>query len=219
MGCPVRKVVKKGAGVALMRDLPRAEAMIRAVVAQAGCPVTVKFRSGLDQRSLIAPEFAAMAESAGAAAVIVHGRTWVQGFGGQADWDMIGAVKRAVSIPVIGNGDVTSHAEALEMMARTGCDGVMIGRGALGNPWAFDPQGRPPTLGERMPTIQRYLELAASHRPGDGLSYRVKNHVVKFLGGLAGAAKLRQAINAATSVATILDLLQAYTKEEIRSVE
>ncbi len=219
MGCPVRKVVKKGAGVALMRDLTRAEAMIRAVVARAGRPVTVKFRSGLDQRSLIAPEFAAMAEAAGVAAVIVHGRTWAQGFGGQADWKMIGMVKRAVSIPVIGNGDITSHAEALEMMVQAGCDGVMIGRGALGNPWVFDPQGRPPTLAQRMPAILRYLELAEAHHPGEGLIFRVKNQAVKFLGGLAGAAKLRQAINAAAGVAAIFDLLHAYVAQEARSID
>ena len=214
MGCPVRKVVKKGAGVALMKDPERAAAIIRAVCAHTRLPVTVKFRSGWDAANLTAPQFAVMAEEAGAAAVVVHGRTWAQGFGGQADWNMIAAVKQAVRIPVIGNGDVQNHADALRMQAETGCDAVMIGRGALGNPWAFSPQGRPATLAGRMGTIRRYLALAEEHLEAARLLFRIKNHTVKFLAGLSGASQLRLAINSAATIDDILTLLEGGCDEE-----
>ena len=207
MGCPVRKVVKKGAGVALMKDPERAAAIIRVVCSRTRLPVTVKFRSGWDAARLIAPEFAVMAEEAGAAAVVVHGRTWAQGFGGQADWGMIAAVKRAVRIPVIGNGDVLSHEDALRMQAETGCDAVMVGRGALGNPWVFSPAGRPATLAGRMEAILRYLTLAREHLEPARQLFRIKNHTVKFLAGISGAARVRQAINAAATIDAIVELL------------
>ena len=214
MGCPVRKVVKKGAGVALMKDPERAAAIIRAVCAHTRLPVTVKFRSGWDAGRLNAPEFALMAEECGAAAVVVHGRTWAQGFGGQADWGMIAAVKQAVRIPVIGNGDVQCHADALRMQAETGCDGVMIGRGALGNPWVFSPHDRPATLADRLPTIRRYLALAGEHLEASRLLFRIKNHTVKFLTGLAGASRLRLAINTARTIDEIVTLLEGGCDEE-----
>ena len=145
MGCPVRKVIKKGCGSALMKDPKRAEAIIRAVCAQTSLPVTVKFRSGWTEETINAPEFALMAEAAGASAVTIHARTWVQGFGGTADRRVIKSVKASVSIPVIGNGDILSSTDGMAMMAETGCDGVMVGRGALGNPWVFSLAGRPNT--------------------------------------------------------------------------
>ena len=214
MGCPVRKVVKKGAGVALMKDPDRSAAIIRAVCAHTRLPVTVKFRSGWDAANLTAPQFAVMAEEAGAAAVVVHGRTWAQGFGGQADWNMVAAVKQAVRIPVIGNGDVQNHADALRMQAETGCDAVMIGRGALGNPWAFSPQGRPATLAGRMGTIRRYLALAEEHLEAARLLFRIKNHTVKFLAGLSGASQLRLAINSAATIDDIVHLLERSRDDE-----
>ncbi len=207
MGCPVRKVIKKGCGAALMRDPFLAESIIRAVCAHTTLPVTVKFRSGWTHDNINGPQFAAMAEAAGASAVTIHGRTWAQGFGGQADWQVIKAVKEAVSIPVIGNGDILSYADGTEMMATTGCDAVMVGRAALGNPWVFSPQGRPNTLMERLPVIVRYLELAEQYLQTDRVLFKIKNHTSKFLTGLTGAARIRQAIYQCADLEKIVSLL------------
>jgi tRNA-dihydrouridine synthase B len=210
MGCPVRKVVKKGSGSALMKPENRqqAEAVIRAVVSNADRPVTVKFRSGWNDESIVAPDFARMCEAAGATAVTIHARTWAQQFGGRADRQVITAVKRAVSIPVIGNGDILSYTDGLEMMTETGCDAVMIGRGALGNPWIFQPEGRPESLAERLPLLLRYAALAGEHLPAGPLFFRIKNHVSRCLSGLSGAAILRQEILACAELAQLEDILK-----------
>ena len=207
MGCPVRKVIKKGSGAALMKNPHNAEAIIKAVCANTDLPVTVKFRSGWTEESLNAPEFAQMAEAAGAKALTIHGRTWAQGFGGKANRAMIRSVKEAVTIPVIGNGDVLCYDDGLSMIEETGCDGVMVGRGALGNPWLFDPQGIPTTLAGRMPVIERYLDLAELHLPLVKVLFKVKNHTAKFLNGLNGASALRHALYACEDVGAIRDLL------------
>nr|WP_320012871.1 tRNA dihydrouridine synthase DusB [uncultured Desulfobulbus sp.] len=207
MGCPVRKVIKKGSGAALMKNPHNAEAIIRAVCANTDLPVTVKFRSGWTEESLNAPKFAQMAEAAGAKALTIHGRTWIQGFGGKANRDMIRSVKEAVTIPVIGNGDVLCYDDGLSMIEETGCDGVMVGRGALGNPWLFDPQGTPTTLAGRMPVIERYLDLAELHLPLVKVLFKVKNHTAKFLNGLNGASALRHALYACENVGAIRDVL------------
>lgn len=194
MGCPVRKVIKKGSGAALMKDPQLAERIIKAVIANTDLPVTVKFRSGWDHDSINAPEFARMAESAGASAVIVHARTWSQAFGGKADWNIISRVKAAVDVPVIGNGDILSHEDGVSMMENTGCDGVMIGRGALGNPWIFTEPGRPASLTGRLPLLFRYLELAEQFLPVERMLFRIKNHASRYLAGLPGASRIRQEI-------------------------
>lgn len=208
MGCPVRKVIKKGSGAALMKDFKRAEAIIRSVVSSTDLPVTIKFRSGWDDSSITAPEFAAMAEAAGAAAVTVHARTWAQMFSGRADRNVIARVKKSVSIPVIGNGDILSHGDGLDMMTETGCDAVMVGRGALGNPWVFQAGDLPDTLAGRLPVLRRHMELAAQYLDAQRLLFRIKNHACRYLTGLPGAAKIRQQISLCATLPDINILLK-----------
>ena len=206
MGCPVRKVIKKGSGAALMKDPSRAEAIIKAVVNNTHLPVTVKFRSGWNSDSIIADTFAKMAQDAGAAAVTVHGRTWSQAFGGQADWSVIAKVKQSVTIPVIGNGDILSYQDGLRMMQETGCDGVMIGRGALGNPWVFKESGLPHTFDQRRAVIHRHMELIEQYLPERVVLFKIKNHVIRYLSGLRGASNLRNKIAECTSIENVKTL-------------
>lgn len=152
MGCPVGKVVKSGDGSALMRTPELAEEIIRSVVKSAGCPVTVKFRKGWDNGSVNAVDFARMCEGSGAAAVAVHGRTRAQMYAGRADWDIIREVRKAVSIPVIANGDIFAPEDAAHILRYTGCELAMIGRGSFGNPWLFR-QGQAATDGEDIPPL------------------------------------------------------------------
>lgn len=207
MGCPVRKVIKRGSGAALMKDIPKAESIIKAVVKNTHLPVTVKFRSGWNNDSIIADTFAKMAQDSGAAAVTIHGRTWSQAFGGQADWSVIAKVKKSVTIPVIGNGDILSYQSGLRMMEETGCDGVMIGRGALGNPWIFQESGQPDTLDQRRAVINRHMELIEQYLPERVVLFKIKNHVVRYLTGLRGASNLRNEIAESTSVEEIKNII------------
>jgi tRNA-dihydrouridine synthase B len=207
MGCPVKKVTRRGAGAALMTDIKLAQAILTKVVSRVSVPVTVKIRSGKDSQSISAATFAKMAEDHGAAAVTIHARTWAQGFSGRIDPAVIAAVKRAVSIPVIGNGDVLSRRDGLEMMNMTGCDGVMIGRGALGNPWIFRETGRPANLAEIVRGAREHLQLIEQFLPAESLLGLIKSQISRYFKELPGSSVVRKNIFAATTLAELRDLI------------
>ena len=202
MGCPVKKVTRRGAGAALMQRPELAEQIITSVIRHTSLPVTVKLRSGPDHGNITAVEFARMAETAGAAAVVVHGRTWSQGFSGNADRRIIALVKKALSIPVIGNGDICSAADGAAMMTETGCDGVMIGRAALGNPWVFS-SGQTPDLATILVGALRHMELISSHSHPEKMLGSIKNHLGRYFKGLPGSSHLRREIYSSPSFADL----------------
>jgi tRNA-dihydrouridine synthase B len=208
MGCPVRKVTKRGAGAALMTDPRLAEAILTRIVSRVSLPITVKIRAGKDSHSINAPAFARMLEESGASAITVHARTWSQGFSGHIDKNIISQVKKAVSIPVIGNGDVLSYQEGRQMLEQTGCDGVMIGRGALGNPWVFQQAGRPDALGEIIAGARAHLALIEQFLPAEKILGYIKNHMSRYFKGLPGSSALRQAIFTAPNLASVKQQLE-----------
>ncbi len=194
MGCPVRKVVKTGAGSALMGDIKRAESIIKAAVKISPVPVTVKFRKGIDPLSVNAVQFARMCEDAGAAMITIHGRTADQMYSGKADWKIIGEVKNNAGIPVIGNGDVTGPGSACEMFRTTGADGIMIGRAALGDPWIFSEitrnSGRPGTP-EMIRTMIRQLDDSVLYLGEKTALKEMRKHFSWYLKKLKGASEIR----------------------------
>lgn len=216
MGCPVPKVVKNGEGSALMNQPKLVYEIVAKTVKAIKKPVTVKIRKGFDDDHVNAVEIAKIIEEAGAAAVAVHGRTREQYYSGKADWDIIRQVKEAVSIPVIGNGDVTSGEKALELRKQTGCDGVMIGRGAQGNPWIFseileyEKTGvlpARPDISVIRETMLRHARLQIEYK-GEYLGIReMRKHVAWYTKGLKGSAKLRDEINRVESYEELEELL------------
>ena len=206
MGCPVRKVTKKGAGAALMKNTKLAATIISEVCKNTDLPVTVKIRTGWNHDSIVAPEFARMAEDNGASAIAVHGRTWSQGFGGQVDWQTIAQTKKNVSIPVIGNGDVDTYSKALQFMEETNCDGIMIGRASFGNPWVFTPEGTPNSLVKRMEGLKRHLEIISKFSNPDKILPKIKNQAGRYFKGIHGGAAIRRQIYDAKSFDEILNL-------------
>ena len=211
MGCPVPKIVKNHEGSYLMKDPDLCFDLVQACVKNTAKPVTVKIRAGWDTDHINAAEVAGACESAGAAAVAVHGRTREQYYSGKADWSVIAAVKRAVSrIPVIGNGDVMSRADGIRMMEETGCDLVMIGRGALGNPWIFDKdhEGRPSP--EELKTVMlRHLTDTAELK-GDHIAVlEMRKHVGWYLKGRPGAAAFRDQVNRIDDLEELKNAIEA----------
>ena len=216
MGCPVPKVVKNGEGSALMKKPKLVYEIVSAIVHAIEKPVTVKIRKGFDDDHVNAVEIARIVEEAGAAAVAVHGRTREQYYSGQADWEIIRQVKEAVSIPVIGNGDVTTPEKAAAMFRETGCDGVMIARGAQGNPWIFsemttyeETDVTPPRPDKEtiVKTMLRHAELQMKYK-GEYLGIReMRKHAAWYTKGVPGAARLRGEINQTQTFEELENLL------------
>lgn len=222
MGCPAPKIVSNGEGSALMKEPELAERIIAAVVKVTNLPVTVKMRAGWDSEHMSAVELAKRAEQAGAAAITVHGRTRDQMYSGRADREIIARVKAAVSIPVIGNGDVRSAEDYFAMKRETGCDGVAIGRGAQGNPWLFREilaaeRGEPferPTVRERVEMALRHARMQAEYIGGEQAAKEMRKHVAWTMQGTPGCARLREAVNKTQSLEEMERVLNAYLIEE-----
>ena len=217
MGCPVPKVVRNGEGSALMKNPKLVEEIITKTARAIRKPVTVKIRKGFDESHVNAVEIAKIAEASGAAAVAVHGRTREQYYSGKADWDIIRQVKEAVKIPVIGNGDVTSAESADAIMRETGCDGVMIGRRAQGNPWIFHQilhwmetgeHEAKPTLEEVKQMILKHAALLVQEKGVYTGMREMRKHVAWYTTGYPHSAKLRARVNEITSLEELTGLLE-----------
>ena len=202
MGCPVPKVAGNGAGSALMKDPAKCAAIVAAVKRNTDLPVTVKIRAGWDKEHKNAVEVAKACEEAGAAAIAVHGRTRDQMYMGRADWDIIRQVKQAVQVPVIGNGDVVDAQSACQLLDATGCDMVLVGRGAMGNPWVFRQINAylrdsctilpPPGIAERIVVIRRHMDALCVLKGEQRAMREARKHVGWYLHGVRGAAQFRR---------------------------
>lgn len=220
-GCPAPKITGNGEGSALMREPELIGRIVRAMVDAVEAPVTVKIRAGWDENSINAVEVAQICEQAGAAAIAVHGRTRMQQYSGVADWNIIREVKRHVCVPVLGNGDIRSGADALRMMDETGCDGVLIARAAQGNPWIFR-EVRAAMLGEACPAVTgkerietalRHFELETQLHGERGGMLEMRKHIAWYITGMRGAAAFRQKVNLLESGDAVKQALMEFARE------
>lgn len=219
MGCPVHKIVSNGEGSALMQKPELAQAIFQSMVQAVQIPVTVKMRAGWDEAHKNAPYLAHLAQESGIAAVAIHGRTRSQFYSGQADWSVIKAVKESVQIPVFGNGDVFTAEDGMRMRQETGCDGVMVGRGAEGNPWIFralkealagNTVIEPVTITERFTMMQRHLKDLIDFK-GEKVALReMRHHGTAYIKGLPHAAAYKNKLNQLSSYQEFEELLEEY---------
>ena len=220
MGCPVPKVaVRSQAGAALLKDPEKIKEIVTAVVAAVSVPVTVKIRSGWDQNSINAVEVAKICESAGASAITVHPRARSQGYSGKADWTIIKAVKEAVKIPVIGNGDITDIYKAKQMLEETNCDLIMIGRGVLGNPWLIREINeyletgiviKKPSNIERIDMCLKHLNYLSKIKSEKQACLEIRNHICWYLKGIKNANDVKNSIYKMTKLCDIINILNKF---------
>ena len=223
MGCPVPKVALRAqAGSALLKSPDKVYEIVKSVVESVNTPVTVKIRSGWDDKSINAVEIAKIIESAGASAIAVHPRTRSQGYSGKANWDIIKQVKESVSIPVIGNGDITSCYDAKRMLDETGCDAIMIGRGVLGNPWLikecvdyleYGIEPKEISIEEKISMIKRHLDNLMETKPYKVAMLEIRTHAAYYLKGLPKGKELKQVIFKTNTKEELIDLLDNYMEE------
>ena len=221
-GCPAPKITGNGEGSAMMRAPEKLGKVVRALSEATPLPVTAKIRSGWDAESINAVEVARVCEDNGASAIAVHARTRMQQYAGKADWRVIRDVKRAVSVPVFGNGDVRSGADALRMMEETGCDAVIVGRAAQGNPWIFREiaaamagrEAPPPTPRERVDMAMRHFELEKALYGEKLAVLQMRKHIAWYVHGMRGASRFRETINALDRGTDVLDALAAFAASQ-----
>ena len=224
MGCPAPKVIKNGDGSALMKNPKLAEEVLKSVVKNSKKPVTLKIRKGWDDNNINAVEIAKIAEASGISALAIHGRTREQYYSGKADWDIIAKIKENINIPVIGNGDVFEVEDAINMINKTKCDAIMIGRGAQGNPWIFKRINHymktgeilpEPTGEEKINAALKHLKLAIDEH-GEYVAVReMRKHIAWYLKGLRGSAKLRDEINKIESYEEVVNKLRDYLSHSL----